>query len=269
MNVESDVKVALLAARAGAEAVRRGLHGNPGTALKGAVDPVTQIDLDAERCIRTAIDASLPDDRILGEEGGGADWQATRVWIVDPLDGTVNFIHGAPHACVSVALWDGGQPLVGVVIDVDRGDEYIAEAGGGASVNGEAMAVSDTTAIADALVGTGFPYDRQERADSYARVVGEVLKSAMAVRAMGSAALDLAWVARGRFDAYWEYGGTHGLKPWDVAAGILLVTEAGGRVSYDTDSRGQLSAGAFVASNGAVHGDLSAIVEKTWHEPVG
>lgn len=248
--------------------MRRGLDSNPGTELKGAVDPVTRIDLDAERCIRAAIEGRLPDDRILGEEGGGADWQAARVWIVDPLDGTVNFIHGAPHACVSVALWDAGEPLVGVVIDVDRDDEYVAEAGRGASVNGEAMAVSGTTTLEDALVGTGFPYDRQQRADSYVSVVSEVLKSAMAVRAMGSAALDLAWVARGRFDAYWEYGGAHGLKPWDIAAGILLVTEAGGHVTYDTDSGGQLSAGAFVASNGAVHDDLRTIVEKTWHQPV-
>lgn len=269
MSGSGDVEVAVLAARAGAEAVSRGLETNPGTALKGTVDPVTQIDFDAERRIRSVISSSSPGDRILGEEGGGADWQAARVWIVDPLDGTVNFIHGVPHACVSVALWDGGHPLVGVVIDVDRNDEYVAEAGRGARVNGQAMAVSDTKTVDGALIGTGFPYDRRKRADSYVNVVSEVLKSAMAVRAMGSAALDLAWVARGRFDAYWEYGGAHGLKPWDVAAGILLVTEAGGQVTYETDARGQLSSDAFIASNGIVHDDLKAIVEKSWHEPVG
>ena len=269
MTSENDIEVALFAARAGVEAVRGGIDSNPRTHLKGAVNPVTQIDVDAERAIRAAIGAKLPGDLILGEEGGGPDWQSARVWIVDPLDGTVNFIHGVPHVCVSVALWDDGRPLVGVIIDVERNDEYVASAGNGAHVNGRVMTVSETLSIDDSLIGTGFPYDRQQRANSYVTVVGDVLKSAMAVRAMGSAALDLAWVARGYLDAYWEYGGSHGLKPWDIAAGVLLVTEAGGQVTYEVDSRGRLGVGAFMATNSRVHDELSAIVERAWHQSVG
>ena len=260
---EGDVWVAVRAARAAAEIVRQGFDQNVETEMKGAVDPVTQIDRDAEQTVRDVISFHFPNDNILAEEGGGADWRERRVWIVDPLDGTVNFVHRAPHIAVSVALWDQGQPLVGVVIDVTRNEEFVAGAGEGATLNGNPIVVSDTPTLDSSLVATGFPYDRREHAGAYLKVVEEVMRVSRDTRRMGAAALDLAWVACGRFDAYWEHGGDHGVKPWDLAAGTLLVAEAGGTMTDQSGARNLLAAPAFVAANSKVHSELRAIVERT------
>jgi len=133
---EGDVWVAVRAARSGADIVQTGFFEELDTELKGAVDPVTQVDRDAEAAIRSVITSHFPEDSILGEEEGGDDWRSKRVWIVDPLDGTVNYVHRIPHVAVSIALWDSGRPLVGVIIDVARNDEYVAAEGEGASMNG-------------------------------------------------------------------------------------------------------------------------------------
>jgi myo-inositol-1(or 4)-monophosphatase len=257
---EGDVWVAARAARAGADVVQTGFFQPLDTELKGAVDPVTQVDRDAETAIRAVIAAHFPDDGILGEEGGGADWRAGRVWIVDPLDGTVNYVHRVPQVAVSVALWDGGKPLVGVIIDVARNDQYAAVAGEGATMNGEPIRVSTTTTLDGSLVVTGFPYDRREHAAEYLKVVEEVMRRSTGTRRLGAAALDLAWLASGRFDGYWEHGGPHGIKPWDVAAGILLVNEAGGTYTDESGDVGNLEARAHVASNGMIHEELRSIV---------
>lgn len=260
---EGDVWVALRAARSGADVVQAGYFQALDTELKSAVDPVTQVDRDAEVAIRQEIGSHFPNDSILGEEGGGDDWRTGRVWIVDPLDGTVNFVHRIPHVAVSVALWDKGQPQVGVIIDVARNDEYVAVAGEGATMNGKELAVSETARLEDSLVVTGFPYDRQQHASGYLAVVEEVMKVTRGTRRLGAAALDLAWVASGRFDGYWEHGGQHGIKPWDVAAGTLLVAEAGGSVTDETGAENQLEGRAFVASNGKIQDDLRTIIART------
>lgn len=266
---EGDVWVAVRAARAGSDIVQTGFFQPLDTELKGVVDPVTQVDRDAETAIRGVIAAHFPDDGILGEEGGGDDWRRGRVWIVDPLDGTVNYVHRLPQVAVSVALWDNSSPMVGVVIDVARNDEYVAVAGEGATMNGEPIRVSETATLEHSLVSTGFPYDRREHAGAYLRVVEEVMANSQGTRRLGAAALDLAWVASGRYDAYWEHGGAQGVKPWDVAAGILLVTEAGGTHSDESGRQGQLEAGAHVASNGKVHEELRSIVARTMPEHLG
>ncbi len=263
---EGDVWVALKAARAGADVVQTGFFQPLDTEMKSAVDPVTQVDLDSERAIRAVIGGHFPDDSVLGEEEGGGDWRRGRVWIVDPLDGTVNYVHRVPQVAVSVALWDDGRPLVGVIIDVARNDEYVAVEGEGATCNGEPIHVSETPTLDQSLVVTGFPYDRRERAASYLRAVQEVMERSTGTRRLGAAALDLAWVAAGRFDAYWEHGGAQGLKPWDAAAGLLLVTEAGGTYTDEDGNRNRLEARAHVASNGKVHEDLRAIVARTMPE---
>lgn len=263
---EGDVWVAVRAARAGADIVQTGFFEPLETELKGAVDPVTQVDRDSEAAIRSVISSHFPSDSILGEEGGGDDWRSSRVWIVDPLDGTVNYVHRVPQVAVSVALWDRGRPIVGVIIDVARNDEYVAVAGEGASMNGSEIAVSETTRMEDALVVTGFPYDRREKASDYLAVVEEVMKVTRGTRRLGAAALDLAWLAAGRFDGYWEHGGSHGIQPWDVASGMLLVTEAGGMFSDETGSEYQLDARAFIASNGKIHDELRSIVATTMPE---
>ena len=263
---EGDVWVAVRAARAGADIVQAGFFEPLETELKSAVDPVTQVDRNAEDAIRSVVASHFPEDGILGEERGGVDWRHGRVWIIDPLDGTVNYVHRIPQVAVSVALWDEGRPLVGVIVDVARNDEYVAVEGEGASLNGTTIEVSDTSRLDDSLVVTGFPYDRQEHAGAYLKVVEAVMLRSQGTRRMGAAALDLAWLAAGRFDAYWEHGGTAGIKPWDIAAGSLLLTEAGGTFTDETGSTNQLEARAFVGSNGKVHEDLRAIVVETMPE---
>ena len=149
---EGDVFVALRAARAGADIVQTGFFQPLDTELKGSVDPVTHVDRDAEAAIRSIIAGHFPDDSILGEEeGGDDDWRSGRVWIVDPLDGTVNYVHRIPHVAVSIALWEDSHPLVGVIIDVARNDEYVAVAGEGASMNEEPIRVSETERFEDSL----------------------------------------------------------------------------------------------------------------------
>lgn len=263
---EGDVWVAVRAARAGAEIVETGFFEQLDTEMKSEVDPVTQVDRDAEDAVRAVIGSHFPDDSILGEEGGGDDWRTGRVWIVDPLDGTVNFVHRLPQVAVSVALWDGGRPLVGVIIDVARNDEFVAIAGEGATLNGEPIHVSETDTLDRSLVSTGFPYDRRQHAGAYLKVVEEVMLASQGTRRLGAAALDLAWLAAGRYDAYWEHGGPQGIKPWDVAAGILLVTEAGGTYTDESGEVNRLDAMAHVASNGKVHEELRTIVARTMPE---
>jgi myo-inositol-1(or 4)-monophosphatase len=260
---EGDLWVALRAARAGADVVQTGFFSELQTEMKGAIDPVTQIDRAAEDVIMASIASHFPNDHLLGEETGGSDWRRGRVWIVDPLDGTVNFIRRLPMVAVSVALWDDGEPLVGVVIDVARNDEFVAVAGGGATLNDEPIHVSDTLALEDSVVVTGFPYDTREHARAYLDVVEQVMLRSRGTRRLGAAALDLAWVAAGRLDAYWEHGGAYGIKPWDIAAGVLLVREAGGKVTDHLGNQNQLEAPATVASNGLVHDELRSIVEET------
>jgi myo-inositol-1(or 4)-monophosphatase len=258
---EGDVWVAVRAARAGAEVVRRGFEQELATEMKGEVDPVTQVDRDSESSIKTVIGSHFPDDAILAEEGGGADWRGRRVWIVDPLDGTVNFLNRIPQVAVSVALWDEGRPLVGVVVDVAREEEFVAALGEGATANHRPIHVSETAALRDSLVATGFPYDRQQHAGAYLAVLEQVMSRSRGMRRMGAAALDMAWVACGRFDGYWEHGGQAGVKPWDAAAGILLVTEAGGSATDSKGSVNELQPSAFVVSNGKIHEELRQIVD--------
>jgi myo-inositol-1(or 4)-monophosphatase len=260
---EGDVWVAARAARAGADVVQQGFFAHLDTDMKGAVDPVTQVDRDAERVIRSVIASHFPSDSILGEEEGGPAWDSERIWIVDPLDGTVNFIHRLPQVAVSVALWSGGRPEVAVVVDVARNDEYVAVKGDGARLNGRPMRVSDTRHLGSSMVLTGFPYDQRSHGGAYLDLVGGLLESAGAVRCIGSAALDLAWVARGHADGYAEHAGAHGVKAWDMAAGALLVEEAGGRFTDQDGAEHRLEASAFVASNGAIHDELIEIVRTT------
>ena len=255
---EGDLWVAQRAARAGAEEVLSGAFSELLLEMKGDVDPVTEIDERAETAIRATISTHFPDDDVLGEEGGGADWRSGRVWIIDPLDGTVNFVHGIPQFSVSVALWDDGQPLIEDVIDVMRQEEFGAGLGKGATLNERAISVSQTSDIRQSLLATGFPYDRQKHARAYLEVVGAVLERAQGIRRLGSAALDLAWVACGRYDGYWEYD----IKPWDAAAGVLLVTEAGGNVTDHEGGNDNLGAKAFVATNGKIHEELRTIVSE-------
>lgn len=251
-----DLEVALAAARAGAAVVREGFESAPEVRMKGEVDPVSAVDTAAEEAVMSTIESRCPGEPTLGEESGGAGWDADRVWIVDPLDGTVNFLHGIPHFAVSVAVWEAGQAVAGVIIDVSREEEFTAAAGEGAWCNSQPMRVSSCSDMVGAVIATGFGYDRRQRAATYAQQMGEVLAEAQGIRRLGSAALDLAWVARGRYDGYWE----HGLSPWDAAAGALLVSEAGGTVSDAHGAPYHLGRPTVVATAPGIHEPLVKIV---------
>ncbi|MBI2187495.1 MAG: inositol monophosphatase [Acidobacteria bacterium] len=223
---------------------------------KGVRDLVTEVDLECERMCRAVIAERFPDHDILAEELGGeaADRPGARCrWVFDPLDGTTNYAHGLPIFSASLALQIDGRTDVGAIYDPSRRELFTAERGEGAFLNGQALAVSHTAEPIDALLVTGFPYFyTQELVDLFATF----LQRARAVRRLGSAALDLCYVAAGRFDAFWEQH----LKPWDMAAGALIVEEAGGRITGMDGSPFDLSAGHVVASNGRIHEVLLAII---------
>lgn len=255
----TDLDVALEAANAAAAIIRSYRRVSFTTSFKGAVDPVTQVDEDAEGAIVGVISAHRPDDHLVGEERGGGFGDG-RTWIVDPLDGTVNFIHGLPHFAVSVALWNDGEPMVGVVVDVEREEVFSASRGEGSLLDGSPIEVSGVSNMERALAVTGFPYDRQERAAEYSSALGRVMRGVMGVRRLGSAALDFAWIACGRLDGYWEPA----LAPWDAAAGIILVEEAGGSVTGYGGAPHRLGAEGVVATNGLFH---DAFVELVGDRP--
>ncbi|MBI3048287.1 MAG: inositol monophosphatase [Acidobacteria bacterium] len=225
---------------------------------KGVRDLVTEVDLECERMCRAVIAERFPEHDILAEELGGAaaGQPAARCrWVFDPLDGTTNYTHGLPIFCASLALQIGGQTEVGAVYDASRRELFTAERGEGAYLNGRAMRVSETSEAIDALLVTGFPYFfKPELVELFAAF----LQRGRAVRRLGSAALDLCYVAAGRFDGFWEQH----LKPWDVAAGALIVEEAGGRMTGMDGSAFDPVAGHLVASNGRVHEAMLDVIRE-------
>ncbi len=252
----TDLDIAVTAARAGAEIVRPALGTLVRSDLKGAVDPVSEIDVAAERAVVDVITGERPGDGVLAEESGGEASDEGRRWLIDPLDGTVNFLHGIPHVGVSVALYENGKPLVGAVIDVMRGETFTAQTGGGAWLDGASVRVSDRSPLRQCVIATGFPYDRHEHGRSYAVTVGAVTEAALGIRRLGAAVLDFAWVACGRLDGFWELT----LAPWDAAAGLLLVEEAGGR-TVDLEGRpANPGSRSFVASNALVADELHSLI---------
>lgn len=217
---------------------------------KAANDFVSAVDIGAEERIRASLLAALPGIRIVGEElGPSGDTRSGWVAVVDPLDGTSNFLHGYPSYAVSIGIAVDGVPVAGVVHDVARGGVYAAVAGGGAWVDGTRMQVSTTARPSRALVGTGFPFKTQEGTDRYLTQLRALIPEVAGMRRAGAAALDLCDVARGRFDAFWELD----LQAWDVAAGILLVREAGGTVTDLTGAPAPIARGPLVAGNALLH----------------
>ena len=220
------------------------------------IDLVTEADLAAEAYILEQIRTHHPRHAILAEESGvtetaGAEYR----WIIDPLDGTTNYAHGYPCFCVSIGLEHKGELVVGAVYDPTRDEMFAAEKGAGATLNGRRMRVSETEELKRALVCTGFPYNVRERPD-FMREWRNLTLHAHGVRRDGSAALDLAYVAAGRFDAFWE----DGLNPWDMAAGALLVTEAGGRVTNYANGPLDIYQPPIVASNGLIHDSMLQVL---------
>jgi myo-inositol-1(or 4)-monophosphatase len=251
-----DLHLAIDAAHAGGDIIRRFFGSAADPSYKGKFDPVTAVDRASEEVIVDLIRTQHPGDVFLAEESGG-DTSDGRHWIIDPLDGTVNFVHGIPHIAVSIALYDGPQAVLGVVYDPMRDEMFTAVEGEGARLNGHLLAVSGESTLERSVVATGFPYDHDQHADELSVVVREVLRRVNGIRRFGSAALDLAWVAAGRYEGYWELG----IAPWDGAAGLLLVREAGGRVTDPYDRPSTPFMGLVIATNGHIHEDLRTIVE--------
>ena len=217
---------------------------------KGNVDLVTETDLASEAEICRILAEQAPDIPILAEESGGSQEQ-TR-WIIDPLDGTTNFAHGLPHYAVSIGLEWKRELMVGVIYNPCSDEIFSATKGMGATCNGVTISVSNTQSFSQALLATGFPYDRQENPERYTKWVTTMLKHCQGIRRMGSAALDLAYVAAGRLDGFWEFG----LKPWDMAAGKLLITEAGGVISNKEGAVHQWSDACIVAGNQVIQREV-------------
>ncbi len=218
---------------------------------KGTADFVTEVDRGAESRIAEVVAASFPDAVLVGEEltPSSALFSEGLTFVVDPLDGTTNFLHAYPHYAVSIGVLQGRDLISAVVLDVQRGDLFTASHGRGTRLNGELVRVSETTNPTRALIGTGFPFKTPELLDDYSKQFIQVSRGTAGIRRAGSAALDLADVACGRFDGFWELV----LAPWDVAAGVLLVREAGGVVTGIDGSPYSLSHSSVVAGNPVIH----------------
>jgi myo-inositol-1(or 4)-monophosphatase len=224
---------------------------------KGVIDLVTEVDVAVEQMFRALIAGRFPDHAILAEEmGGAATAPAGPCWIFDPIDGTTNFAHGLPIFCASLALEIDGVPEIGAVFDPTRRELFTAVRGGGAFLNGRAIGVSTAATLLDAMLVTGFPYDVHQRVDEIMSVFAAFVGKARAVRRLGSAAIDLCYVAAGRMDGFWESD----LKPWDIAAGALIVREAGGTVTDLAGGPFTARGGHVLASNGLLHAAMLQVI---------
>lgn len=220
---------------------------------------VSYVDKVAERRFVDGLKDLLPEAGFIAEEGTGEQVEGLN-WVIDPLDGTTNFVHGVPCYCTSVALIEDGEIQLGVVLEVNRDECFSAWRGGGATLNGAPINVSDRNHLQDSLLATGFPYDDFGFESEYMDLLRELMHRTRGIRRLGSAAADLAYVACGRFEAFYEYG----LNSWDVAAGVILVREAGGKVSGFKPSKDPVFDEEIVASNSAIHAELLEVIERNW-----
>jgi myo-inositol-1(or 4)-monophosphatase len=250
------LNIAVRAARAAGDLIAR--HATRVDSLtitnKGRNDFVSEIDKQAEREIISILQKAFPDHGFLGEEGGrqgGADnrGKSEYMWVIDPLDGTTNFLHGFPQFSVSIGLMHRGRMECGVVYDPSRQELFTAKRGGGAMLDNRRIRVSSQKGFQGALLGTGFPFKDQRHIDAYLAMFKDLMRDTAGIRRPGSAALDLAYVACGRFDGFWELG----LKPWDISAGVLLVQEAGGVVTDLEGSDQYWLTGNLVVANPRFH----------------
>ena len=226
---------------------------------KGAIDLVTQIDREVEEMFRALIARRFPDHVVLAEEfavRGERHATAEFCWVFDPVDGTTNYAHGLPIFCCACSLERNGQPIVAAIYDPSRRELFTAERGLGAWLNGKPMHVSTAGTLIDSLLCTGFPYTVHTEGDYLLGLFGDFIRQARAVRRLGSAAIDLAYVAAGRLDGFWEVR----LNPWDISAGALIIEEAGGRVSNLAGGPFDSRLGEVIASNGRIHDQMVATI---------
>ena len=226
---------------------------------KGPSDFVSTADLKAEKTLRAELEKARPGYGFLMEESAETVGDGRHRWIIDPLDGTLNFLHGIPHFAVSVALEREGEVIAGVVYEPLRDEEYWAEKGAGAFVSDRRIRVSGRRDLGQAVIATGMPFRGKDAHPGYMRTLNAVMAETAGVRRFGAAALDLAYVAAGRFDGFWEFG----LQPWDIAAGLLLVKEAGGYCSEpDGSGHDMLKSGNVLAANDHLHLPLGRLMRQ-------
>lgn len=229
--------------------------------VKGVHNLVSYVDQEAEKQLVAGLRALLPEAGFVTEEGTAeASETAEYRWVIDPLDGTTNFVHGLPCFAVSVALVRGPEPVAGVVYEVSRDELFRAAQGHGAFLNDRPLRVSAAPDLDHALLATGFPYTEFNQMTPYLRILEAFMRCTQGVRRWGSAATDLAYVAAGRFEGFFEFN----LNPWDVAAGVLLVREAGGRVTQFLAEGDPVFGREVVASNGRVHAEMQAVIGQFW-----
>lgn len=255
--------VAQCAAHEAGEILRRYYHEGAAVRSKGVADLVTDADLAAERRIAEIIRREFPDHAILGEEENAGSVDAEHLWVIDPLDGTTNFAHHIPHFAVSIAYLHQGLPQVGVIWNPIREDKYVARRGHGATHNGREIHVGPQTSLNEVLIGIGFYYDRGAMMEATLAAIGDCFRQQIhGVRRFGTASLDLAHVACGYYGAYFEYQ----LSPWDYAAGMLLVEEAGGTVTTCQGDPLPLHKSSILASNSLLHSSILPIVRSHYEK---
>ena len=239
--------------------MRKFYDGNVGFREKTPNDFVSEVDIACEREIIHLLQKAYPHHSILSEERGMIEGESDEFcWLIDPLDGTTNFLHRLPHFAVSIALRQRDEIIVGVVYDPNRNELFSAEKGRGARFNDTRMRVSGQMGLRQALLGTGIPYQHHDHVDQYVKTLGILIKDTAGIRRAGAASLDLAYVACGRLDGFWEYG----LRIWDIAAGVLLVTEAGGRVGDLSGGENHLDTGDTLAASPKVYEEMVERIAK-------
>jgi len=247
-------EVAITAALGAGEKLKEGFGTTFEISSKeGIHNLVTEYDLIAEQYIISKITSAFPRHSILSEEAGKQETESEYRWIIDPLDGTVNFAHSIPIFCVSIAVEYKGEIVCGVIFNPMIEELFVAVKGKGSTLNGKKIEVSTTKTVKESILVTGFPYDVANNPNGAIDDIVTILKLGLPIRRLGSAALDLAYLAAGRFDGYWESK----LQPWDVAAGLLVVREAGGKVTHYDNEEYVVSTGTVLATNGYIHFELS------------
>jgi myo-inositol-1(or 4)-monophosphatase len=255
-------RVARAAVNEASTMLKAAWRGTKSVEYKSAVDLVTETDRAVEAAVMGRLSAAFPDHHIVAEESvdtatlAAPDEPDRYVWYLDPLDGTTNFAHAYPQFAISLALARGRDLMFGIVHDPIRDETFVAHHGGGARLNDEPIAVSSTAALNDALLATGFPYDRREHGEFYLGFFGDFMQRSQGIRRNGSAALDLCYVACGRLDGFWEWK----LRPWDTAAGVLIVRESGGVVTNFQGGPFDLFAEQTLASNGRLHDAMATVL---------
>ncbi|AKD02783.1 inositol monophosphatase family protein [Pontibacter korlensis] len=229
---------------------------------KGFNDLVSYVDKEAEQQLVEGLRKLLPEAGFITEEGTATTKGERFNWVIDPLDGTTNFTHGLPVHCVSVGLLDGDEVVVGTVYDPNRDECFWAYKDGGAYCNDTPIKVSDAPALKDSLIATGFPYYDFGLTQQYLQVLGSFMAKSHGIRRMGSAAIDLVYVACGRFEGFFEYN----LNPWDVAGGAIIVKEAGGKLSKFTEDGDYVFGREIIASNRNVHSEMQQVVAEFWNQ---